>query len=700
MHDYRYAEAWEAFASLSAEERARPEVRLSRARAGIKLGRADEALSDLEALEVAVPALKELIEQWRAEAWWLAGPYERSASYFAARSDARSWLRAAEAYVKAANLTQAKLSLDRAIASKKLTRNDEERARVSRMHIARKQEGDSVAVVDAEWLAVRAMRFDNAAEAHALLEQLTPPRRLTGRDWLARADLLADAGKSDDALVAFEEASKFGRGPAQASTSPKQSIEQCRLLASILWRARTKYTEAATAYARCAELGGERAAEHRFFSARAWLRADHDTEALAGFRGIMERFPHTAWAEQAEFLSARHHALTGHWHEAVAKLSAYLRHFPKGKDRGEAERYLALAQLMDNDGKAARRSFEALARRSSDPTTQGSMMNLAALAAAREGDEASAIARWTELVRTRPLTYAGLVARAHLEERGAAIRAGVEAANSHSRDLKVASSALLPSELPPPVDVLMRAGLADEAEASLSRQEHALIARVPLRSNEVLCAAYGHLDRAKRRIKISLGTSSALLAEWPASSEGAVREAWQCAFPMPYANLVHEASSSANVDPELLWAVMKQESGFDASAISPAGAVGLMQLMPATARKTAESHGVEHDDAELTHPPKSIRLGALYLRDVLDLMNGNLPLAIASYNAGPEALRRWLDRTQGVPLDVFVEAIPFLETRGYVARVLTNLARYGTLAKGEAGLPRLTLDLASARRSR
>jgi soluble lytic murein transglycosylase len=689
VHDYRYAEAWEAFARLSSEERARPEVRLARARAGIKLGRAAEALSDLEALEGAVPSLKELIEPWRAEAWWSAGMYERAAAYFASRSDARSWLRAAEAFEKVANLTQATSFLDRAIASKKLSRHDEERARLSRMQFARKSEASPAVALDAEWLAVHALHSETAAEALALLERLTPPRRLAARDWLARAELLADAGKAEDALSAFEEASKLGRGVV----SPKQSREQCRLFASILWRARTKYREAATAYARCAELGGERVAEHRFLSARAWLRADHDTEALAGFREILERYPRTVWAEQAEFLSARYHALSGHWKEAVAQLSAYLRHVPKGKDRGEAERYLALSQLMDNQGKAARRAFEELARRSSDPMTQRSMMNLAALASARAGDEAFAIARWTELARTRPLTYAGLIARAHLEERGAAIPALVEPTSSQFRGQKALPIAVLPGDLPQPIELLMRAGLADEAEASLSRQETALIARVPSGPNEALCVAYGQLDRAKRRLKVSLATSSALLAEWPTSSESVVRQAWECAFPMPYANLVREASSDARVEPELLWSVMKQESGFDAAAFSPAGAVGLMQLMPATARKTAEAHGIEHDDAQLTHPAYSIRVGALYLREVLDAMKGHLPLAIASYNAGPEALRRWLDHTQGAPLDVFLEAIPFLETRGYVVRVLTNLARYGYLAKGEAGLPRLTLDL-------
>jgi soluble lytic murein transglycosylase len=138
---------------------------------------------------------------------------------------------------------------------------------------------------------------------------------------------------------------------------------------------------------------------------------------------------------------------------------------------------------------------------------------------------------------------------------------------------------------------------------------------------------------------------------------------------------------------------MRQESAFDPEVVSPARAVGLMQILPETARATAKAADISHDDTKLTIPAQSIRLGSLYLREMLDKLGDNVPLAVAAYNAGPEAIQRWLAHAKGETLDVFVEAIPFLETRGYVVRVLGNLARYGYLDRGEAGVPGIDLDL-------
>jgi soluble lytic murein transglycosylase len=138
---------------------------------------------------------------------------------------------------------------------------------------------------------------------------------------------------------------------------------------------------------------------------------------------------------------------------------------------------------------------------------------------------------------------------------------------------------------------------------------------------------------------------------------------------------------------------MRQESGFDPDAVSPAHAVGLMQLMPDTARPIAEELALPRDDARLTSPPYAIRVGARVLRKLLDQFHGSVPLAVAAYNGGADSVDRWASRAPGMQLDTFVERIPFKETREYVAKVMGNLARYGYLAQGEAGVPGLELDM-------
>jgi soluble lytic murein transglycosylase len=81
------------------------------------------------------------------------------------------------------------------------------------------------------------------------------------------------------------------------------------------------------------------------------------------------------------------------------------------------------------------------------------------------------------------------------------------------------------------------------------------------------------------------------------------------------------------------------------------------------------------------------------LKDLLARFHGVLPLAIAAYNAGPDAVSRWLSRPKGLDLDLFVERIPFTETRTYVARVMGNVARYGYIRSGDAGVPVVQLSL-------
>ena len=132
----------------------------------------------------------------------------------------------------------------------------------------------------------------------------------------------------------------------------------------------------------------------------------------------------------------------------------------------------------------------------------------------------------------------------------------------------------------------------------------------------------------------------------------------------------------------LTYAIIRQESQFEADAVSRAGARGLMQLMPATARSVAKSEGLgASPDDKLFDPAFNIRLGRSYLASLVDDFGGSYVLAIASYNAGPGRAREWM-RSFGDPrspeVDVvdWVEMIPFEETRTYVQRVMENLHVY------------------------
>lgn len=141
-------------------------------------------------------------------------------------------------------------------------------------------------------------------------------------------------------------------------------------------------------------------------------------------------------------------------------------------------------------------------------------------------------------------------------------------------------------------------------------------------------------------------------------------------FPPAMQNEFEQAGKNTDVDPWLLMAVSRRESAFNPHARSHAGASGLMQLMPATARQVADQIDLPRPDASsLREPDINLRLGSQYLSDLLKRYNGNRVLALAAYNAGPHRIDRWLADTN-VPFDVFIESIPFYETREYVQAVL------------------------------
>jgi soluble lytic murein transglycosylase len=339
---------------------------------------------------------------------------------------------------------------------------------------------------------------------------------------------------------------------------------------------------------------------------------------------------------------------------------------------------------MARDDKVARKLLEELAGGTDDSLSQARWQNLAALAALRDGDRTHAVARWSDVARSRPLSWPALVARARLTAANAPLPLTIDPPETSSKPEP------LVVELPPPVDVLHRIGLDGDAEEALRERESLVVASAPGRGTEALCGAYAMLDRGKRRYQISLQIPSAMLASAPGPRN---RWAWDCTYPRPHKGSIKDHAASTKLPPDLLWAVMRQESAFDEEVISPARAVGLLQLMPETARTVASGASLAHEEGWLTRPDHNVHLGALYMHELLDKLHGSIPLAVGSYNAGPDAITRWQSHAKGETIDVFVETIPFLETRGYVVRVMGNLARYGYLERGEQGVPAVSLDL-------
>lgn len=151
----------------------------------------------------------------------------------------------------------------------------------------------------------------------------------------------------------------------------------------------------------------------------------------------------------------------------------------------------------------------------------------------------------------------------------------------------------------------------------------------------------------------------------------------QLRFPVDYVDSVNRIARRNRLDPGHIYAVMRQESAFNKDARSPAGAMGLMQLMPKTGQITARKNRIGLSSSrELYLPEKNIQIGSAYLRQMMEQYDQNLVLASAAYNAGPHRVVRWLPKKGVMAAANWIARIPFNETRKYVQRILAYAAIY------------------------
>jgi soluble lytic murein transglycosylase len=184
-------------------------------------------------------------------------------------------------------------------------------------------------------------------------------------------------------------------------------------------------------------------------------------------------------------------------------------------------------------------------------------------------------------------------------------------------------------------------------------------------------ASYGEHFRAMRVMKRALPSAAT------ASIQSIPLAYWRILFPEPYWETIKSESAKNNLDPYLVAGLIRQESEFNPSAISPANAYGLMQLLPSTGKSMAREEGMEHFQTfQLYDPVTNIRLGTRYLRKTLNKFGGVTEYALAAYDAGDDRVLDWQTGGPYQGIDEFVESIPFTETREYVESILRNIETY------------------------
>lgn len=674
----RWGDAATRIDALPEGDRLKPEMRYVRARAAIGAGDAARAIPLLSGLEALLPLLVDDVARWRAEAQLVVGPYPEAAAYFARSTKARDLSKAAVAYNKAGDAASSRRCADLAVATaaKSKSGREEAHARMERARLLQARAGNAAAEPDYRWVAVHTPSSPDGRAATAALEAMKRP--LLPKERLQAIEGLVGAGSPD----AVGEIERMSKEPSAASAKPELNHQR----AMALFKARS-YPEAARAFQIAAKSAGKAGhdAEEWFYAARSQARSEQDDEAIKTYLTVAARYAKTTWGEKAQYQASRLYLQNGRFKEATRAYTTYLATYKKGPSREDAEYERALAQLSSGEALAARKGLSEQARRASGDDA-AKLRELEGVAALRAGDQPAAAAIWTELARNAPFSWAALTSRARLASVGAPVPPLIEPA------LAGGAGRLTP-RLPPAPLLLASIGLDGDAETRLLAGEREAAAPYAGREGEALCDLYGQLSRAKRRYRVGINlVSASYLQRAPSESD---RWTWDCLYPRPFAAGVRPLESEHGLPTGLLHALMRQESAFDPAVVSPASAVGLMQLMPSTAKQAAGEMAIAYDPDRLTSPDFNLRVGAFYLNKLFKMFQSQVVLASAAYNAGPRAVSHWVIAGADNDVDLWVARIPYDETRTYVARVSQNLARYQWLSGGETAVTPLPLTLPS-----
>lgn len=167
-------------------------------------------------------------------------------------------------------------------------------------------------------------------------------------------------------------------------------------------------------------------------------------------------------------------------------------------------------------------------------------------------------------------------------------------------------------------------------------------------------------------------------------------------FPFDYGDMIHQSAQQFQLNPIVIVGLIRQESIFNPWAESPAGAMGLMQVMPSTGKQIAQNLKEPWQANEnLFKPEFNIRYGTFYFKQLLNQFGGHFPLAIAAYNAGAARVKQWLSFNKSISADIWIETIPFKETRKYVSSVLAYIVIYQKLIKEDCAISQIGTCLIS-----
>jgi soluble lytic murein transglycosylase len=409
--------------------------------------------------------------------------------------------------------------------------------------------------------------------------------------------------------------------------------------------------------------------------------AKHPDVARARYARVEQLFHEHRLADDARFQGALLALAGGDEATFTTMMLSLPDDYPSGDQRAEALFRVALTRMAHGDWTHVAPLLDRIVELNPDDqhwATAGRAEYFRARAAYESGDHDDARRRYAAVVDRHPFAYYMAEAYDRLSEDDPSLATGAISAAIRKESDEPFSAGTHP-ELASAAFARALA-LLEVGDIDLARREFAgagatrdgvapeVLWTVALLYDQAGAPDVGHAF-ARQRLKD-------YLAHYPV---GAWRTKWEIAYPRAFDELVGADSATNRIPRALAWAIMREESDFVPEAKSASSAYGLMQLIVPTAKAVARGLGLPSDESALRQPSVNVALGTRLLAELRGSFADNPALAIAAYNGGSGAVNRWLAARGDGPFDLWVEQIPWEETRGYEKRVLSSEAAYAYL---------------------
>jgi soluble lytic murein transglycosylase len=401
----------------------------------------------------------------------------------------------------------------------------------------------------------------------------------------------------------------------------------------------------------------EYAVESSYWLAQIHDRIGENAEAVHRFLEFATAHPESPLADNALFYAALIRKHEGSHRDALELFRKILAEYPASSHAPRSLWESAWSLYLSGDFAQSAKTFALL---SNDSAWREKALYWQGRALGHSGSEAAARSVYAVVQREFPAGYYAL----NIEK---------ETGTRHTRipHLEASFHASLPE--PPGMEraqTLIALGLHEEARKEL--------AAVKRRNGSSFKGSLAHagLYLAMNDYRSAMGLFK---MEALSRDNGNLPYAWAILYPAGFNDIVARHTANMGIDESLTYALIRAESSFSPTVRSPVGALGLMQLMPATAKDTAKGMGESVSTFQLTNPEVNVRIGTRHLRDLINRFNGNLVSAVAAYNAGSTPVTRWRKNFPTLREDEFIENIPYAETREYVKKVLAAREVYRRL---------------------